>query len=368
VLSDFRLPDFNGLDALQLVREKFPTLPFILVSGNIGEQAAIESLKAGATDYVLKSNRERLASSVRRAMTESSERALRQAAEEELRRSEKQYRFLFQSNPHPMLIFDLEDLKILEVNEAAIQHYGYSRDEFLAMTLTSLRVTERDQRSKPPSWDTESKSLIWRHRHKNGSAMQMEVIWSPLTFQGRLAALTMATDVTARRRVAHRNAQFNKLSHQLSAVTTASEAAMFICEAADQLFNWDDFALDLYSAEKDEVVSLLTITTVEGQRVEIPASPQPKTSNTLMQRVIERGAELVSALETGEKAGTTMIAPIRKGSRVIGVLFIQNWQSHSYNEHDLETLQSLADQCGGVATRARGRGIAPQPETFSRPV
>jgi PAS domain S-box-containing protein len=353
VLSDFRLPDFNGLDALKLVREKFPALPFILMSGNIGEQAAIESLKAGATDYVLKSNRERLVPAVRRAMTESSERALRQAAEEELRRSEKQYRFLFQSNPHPMLIFDLEDLKILEVNEAAIQHYGYSREEFLTMTLASLRATERDQRSKPPSWDTESKSLIWRHRHKNGNAMQMEVIWSPLTFQGRLAALTMATDVTARRRAAHRNAQFNKLSHQLSAVTTASEAAMFICEAADQLFNWDDFALDLYSAEKDEVVSLLTITTVEGQRVEIPASPQPKAANTLVQRVIARGAELVSALETGEKAGTTMIAPIRKGSRVIGVLFIQSWQSHSYNEHDLENLQSLADQCGGALQRVR---------------
>jgi PAS domain S-box-containing protein len=353
ILSDFRLPDFNGLDALKIVRQKFPLLPFILVSGNIGEQAAIESLTAGATDYILKNNRERLPSAVRRAVSESAERARLQAAEAGLRQSEKQYRFLFQSNPNPMLIFDLENLKILEVNEAAIQHYGYSREEFLAMTLTGLRVTERDQRSKPPSWDTESKSLIWRHRHKNGSAMEMEVIWSPLTFEGRLAALTMATDMTIRRRVAHRNAQFNKLSHQLSAVTTASEAAIFICDAADELFNWDDFALDLYFAEKDEVVSLLTITTVEGQRVEIPATPQPKAANTLVQRVITRGAELVSALETGEKAGTTMIAPIRKGSLVIGVLFIQSWQQHSYSEHDLETLQTLADQCGGALQRVR---------------
>ena len=72
-----------------------------------------------------------------------------------------------------------------------------------------------------------------------------------------------------------------------------------------------------------------------------------------MQRVIARGAELVSALETGEKAGTTMIAPIRKGSRVIGVLFIQSRESHSYSEHDLETLQTLADQCGGALQRVR---------------
>ncbi len=353
VLSDFRLKDFNGLEVLRIVRQKDPLLPFILLSGTIGELAAIESLKAGATDYVLKNNRERLVSAVRRAVTESVEHQRLLAAEEDLRRSEKQYRFLFQSNPHPMLIFDLGDLKILEVNEAAIQHYGYSRAEFLAMTLTGLRVAEPGQSSKPPTWDAESKSLIWRHQHKDGHAMEMEVIWSPLTFEGRLAALTMATDVTARRRAAHRNAQFNKLSHQLSSVTTASGAAMLICEAADQLFHWDDFALDLYFAETDEVVSLLTITTVEGRRVEIPPVSQSKSANTLVQRVITRGAELVSALETGEKAGTTIIAPIRKGARVIGVLFVQSRQSHSYSEHDLETLQTLADQCGGALQRAR---------------
>ena len=353
ILSDYRLPDFNGMEALKAVRELFPLLPFILLTGNIGEQAAIETLKAGATDYVLKNYRERLVPAVRRAINEAAERARFLAAEEDLRRSEKQYRFLFHSNPHSMLIFDLEDLKILEVNDAAIQHYGYSREEFVAKTLTSLRATIPGLGSRPPVWDAEAKSLIWQHQHKNGNTMDVEVVWSPLTFEGRLAALTMATDVTARRRAAHRNAQFNKLSRQLSAVTTASGAAMFICEAADQLFNWDDFALDLYFEEKDEVVSLLTITTVEGRRVEIPASPQSKSANTLVQRVITRGAELVSAQETGEQAGTTMIAPIRKGSRVIGVLFVHRRHTQSYSEHDLETFQTLADQCGGALDRAR---------------
>ena len=54
VISDYHLPSFNGLEALKIVRQKYPGLPFILVSGTIGEQAAIESLKAGATDYVIK--------------------------------------------------------------------------------------------------------------------------------------------------------------------------------------------------------------------------------------------------------------------------------------------------------------------------
>ena len=142
LISDYKLPDFTGLDALKIVRVQFPRLPFILMSGTIGELAAIESLKAGATDYVLKQNRERLPSAVRRAVAEAAERTMLHEMQEALKRSEKQYRILFQGNPHPMWVFDLETLQILEVNEAAVQHYGYARDEFLKMKLEDLRAEE----------------------------------------------------------------------------------------------------------------------------------------------------------------------------------------------------------------------------------
>ena len=353
VLADYRLPDFTGLDALKLVRKQFPKLPFILMSGTLGEQAAIESLKSGATDYILKQNRDRLPAAVRRAVAEAAERARREAAEEDLRRSEKEYRLLFHGNPHPMWVFDLETLAILEVNEAATQHYGFSREEFLRMTLADLHVPERNRTGPVTAVNMKAQGLVWRHRHKDGAEMDMEVIWSPLAFKGKLAALTLATDVTVRRRAAQRNAVFGKLSHNLSAATTAAEAAMFICEAADELFHWDDFALDLYAAERDQVVSLLTITTIEGQRVEIPSSLQPKTSNAIVQRVIARGAELVAAEETGDKEGTTMLAPIRKGDRVLGVLFIQRRLARSYAARDVDILQTLADQSGGALQRVQ---------------
>src|SRR6202142_3997451 len=84
IVSDYHLPSFSGLDALAMVRKKDPYIPFILVSGTIGEQAAIESLKAGATDYLLKQQPDRLASAVRRAVQEAEERARLRAAEAEL--------------------------------------------------------------------------------------------------------------------------------------------------------------------------------------------------------------------------------------------------------------------------------------------
>ena len=161
---------------------------------------------------------------------------------------------------------------------------------------------------------------IWRHRRKDGTFIDVEVIWSPMVFRNRFAALTMVTDVTERRRNEHRNQVFSKLSHRLSSATTAAEAATIICEASDALFAWDDFALDLYSAEKDEVFSLLNITTVDEQRVKIPESPQSKSANTLIRRVITKGAELVHTPGPKGHAADAMLVPMRKGARVIGVL------------------------------------------------
>ncbi|HUZ05877.1 MAG TPA: PAS domain S-box protein, partial [Candidatus Paceibacterota bacterium] len=355
IISDYHLPSFNGTEALKIVRQKFPDLPFILVSGTIGEQAAIESLRAGATDYIIKQKPERLPSAIRRAIQEAGERAQLRKAEADLRASEKQYRLLFQDNPNPMWVFDLESLAFLEVNTAAIRHYGYSREEFLRMKISDIQEPEKKNRPENAVADVAGRGLVWRHRKKSGALVEAEVVWTPMAFQGRFAALTMATDVTERRHVEHRNSVFSKLSHRLSAASTAPEAAMIICEAADELFRWDDFALDTYDAGSDEVFSLLNITTVEGQRVQVPSSPQPKTANALIRRVIEKGAELLQPQEADSYSASTMLAPVRKGDRVIGVLLIQNHTPGVYAQDDLQMFQTLADQCSGALDRVQAR-------------
>ncbi|MDD5141058.1 MAG: PAS domain S-box protein [Verrucomicrobiales bacterium] len=479
IISDYHLPSFTGLEALGIAKKKCPRTPFILVSGTIGEQAAIESLKAGATDYVLKQHPDRLPSAVRRAVQEAGERAKlhgaetelirrekyfraltenaldvlsilnregvftykspsvkkvlgyepqelvgtnifthihpedlsraqeafqtglaepgravtlqfryahkdgswryleaigqnrlddpdvngivvnsrdvsdRWQAEEDLRDSEKQYRLLFHGNPNPMWVFDLESLKFLEVNEAAIRQYGYSREEFLGMTITDLRAPEKNDQHKKDVVEATERGVIWRHRRKDGGFLDAEVVWSPMAFRNRFAALTMATDVTERRRAEHRNTIFSKLSQRLSSATTVAETAMIICEAADGLFKWSDFALDLYFAETDEVFSLLNITTVGGRRVEIPPSFQPKTANALIRRVVNRGAELLSSDDSKDHSAATMLAPILKGTNVIGVLLIQNSTPGAFTVRDLEMLQTLASQSGGALERVR---------------
>jgi C4-dicarboxylate-specific signal transduction histidine kinase len=90
ILADYSLPSFDGLSALKLALEKCPNVPFIFVSATLGEEVAIEALKVGATDYVLKDRLSRIATSVQRALREAEERQQRKRAEEELRDTQLQ--------------------------------------------------------------------------------------------------------------------------------------------------------------------------------------------------------------------------------------------------------------------------------------
>jgi PAS domain S-box-containing protein len=99
ILADYTLPSFDGLSALRLARQQKPDLPFIFVSGTMGEEVAIEALKTGATDYVLKTRLSRLAPAVRRALREARERLELRSAEEAARRSERELRDVIETIP-----------------------------------------------------------------------------------------------------------------------------------------------------------------------------------------------------------------------------------------------------------------------------
>ncbi len=127
----------------------------------------------------------------------------RKLAEEALRDSEGRYRLLFESNPFPMWVYDLEDLSFLAVNEAAVDRYAYSSEEFLSMTIKDIRPFE----DIPAVLDDAFKfstnprdAGIWRHRTKDGTIIDVEITSYPLNFAGRSAALVLANDITERRR------------------------------------------------------------------------------------------------------------------------------------------------------------------------
>lgn len=128
----------------------------------------------------------------------------RKRAEEGLRESEERYRLLFESNPQPMWVYDLETLTFLAINQAAVRHYRYSREEFLGMTIKDI-CPEDDIPALVASLKNGSSGMgsagPCRHVKKDGSVIDVEITAHPLLFDGRRAELIVANDVTEQKRL-----------------------------------------------------------------------------------------------------------------------------------------------------------------------
>lgn len=127
----------------------------------------------------------------------------RKRAEELLQESEERHRKLFDNNPHPTWLFDRETLKFLAVNSAAVRNYGYSQEEFLAMTLNDIRPPEDVPKmllTVSRLQDGEGSTGTWCHRRKDGTLMDVEITSYALSFAGRPAEVVVAVDVSQRLR------------------------------------------------------------------------------------------------------------------------------------------------------------------------
>jgi PAS domain S-box-containing protein/diguanylate cyclase (GGDEF)-like protein len=142
ILSDFSMPGFDGMTALALAREICPDTPFIFVSGAMGEETAIDALKSGATDYVLKSNLVRLPSAVERARAEAVARRERRRTDAQLRESESLKGAILESSLDCLITVDHEG-KIVEFNPAAEATFGLTREQALGKVMVDLIVPPR---------------------------------------------------------------------------------------------------------------------------------------------------------------------------------------------------------------------------------
>ena len=145
IICDYTLPSFQGGEALEIANSKWSHIPFLFLSGTIGEERAVETLKKGATEYVLKDNIARLPAAVRRALREAREHAERRKAEDALRASEARYRRLFERNLAGVFRSTV-DGRILECNRAFAQVLGYeSPEELRGVRAVDLYATAADR-------------------------------------------------------------------------------------------------------------------------------------------------------------------------------------------------------------------------------
>jgi PAS domain S-box-containing protein len=199
VLSDFSLPSFGGDAALRMLRDEALEIPFIFVSGTIGEETAVEALKSGAYDYVLKNNIQRLVPAVERAITEAKRRRELQRTEIALRQSEYKYRKLFEALRDAAVLVAAETGRILDANPQAERLLGWERGKLIGMGHGQLypRDTAPDASKRflqsLPTADADYETEV---AHRDGRRIRVRVSVTSLDLQGRDLRFGLFHDVS----------------------------------------------------------------------------------------------------------------------------------------------------------------------------
>jgi len=202
ILADYSLPGFDGRRALQLVREANPSLPFIFVSGAIGEEAAVDLLRNGATDYVFKSRLLRLGPAVRRAMAEIDEKQQRRQAESALKRSEEQYRRLVELSPEGVVVH--KDAIIQFANAAAGRMLGVPPEKLVGRSMFDL--IHPDYRAMAAKRFREALDQVLpfvrsRLMALDGNEVEIEATSAPIEYDSSRGVQSIFRDITESRRL-----------------------------------------------------------------------------------------------------------------------------------------------------------------------
>ena len=211
IISDYALPGVDTIDLLEQVRLKEPLIPFIFVSGTIGEEIAVELLKMGATDYVLKNNTDKLPLSLKRALEEKESRLLQKKKDEELRFSEN----LLNAVDQAVIATDLNG-SIIYWNDAAEKIYGWSASEVRGLNIINILSPEVSREQAVEIMKQLSNGQSWQGEYlvqrKDGSTFLAFVSDYPVldARNNLIAFMGVSNDITEKKQAENRIKELNE--------------------------------------------------------------------------------------------------------------------------------------------------------------
>ncbi len=206
VIADYNLPQFDALAALEIVHESGKDLPFVIVSGGIGESTAVAAMKAGAHDYLMKNNLARLLPVVERELREAENRRSKRNTEDALRESEMRYRLLWETATDAVLLLNSE-AEVEFANPAVRSIFGFAPEELIGQDVAILQ----------PFFESLDPEINWRRfirlahrgkapgaieatgRHKDGREIAVEIVFSALEIEGQRLFVCFIRDITERK-------------------------------------------------------------------------------------------------------------------------------------------------------------------------
>lgn len=226
ILLDLSLPDKSGEDLIEAVVEMAGNTPVIVITGYPDLDFSVKSISKGVSDYLLKD--EVTPQLLHKAIVFSIKRS---GFSDKIKKSEIRYRNLFEHSPEPMWLVDSVTNQFLDVNKAAVEQYGYTKDEFLAMKESDIQhafQADPAERLRNGSADFHVPDEVkyQSHRKKSGEVVHAEIKSSTLSHMGRDASLVLANNVTE-------NLKSEKRQKLLESVITNIRESVIILEAAE---------------------------------------------------------------------------------------------------------------------------------------
>ena len=221
VISDYSMPGFTGLDALRIFNRAGLDIPFILVSGAVGEEIAVEAMRCGAGDYVMKRDLARLAPALARELQDSADRAAHRRAAHEL----EQFRLAMDVSGDSIYLTDAATLRFVYLNNAACRWLGHSRDELLQMGPQDVLGVDREQMCREfdeaIAAGERGTTVEHRYRRHDGGEGWTEVHRRALGTNGGTRIVSIGRDTTERKQADAHIRRLNRLYAVLSGVNSA---------------------------------------------------------------------------------------------------------------------------------------------------
>jgi len=314
-------------------------------------------------------------------------------AELKLIQSEDQYKLLFYNNPLPMWLFNFQNLKFIAVNDAAIKHYGYSKEEFLKMKLTDIRPRKEISKytkyhKEVISGNRQNKSYnagVWKHVKKNGETIDVEITRTPVTFEGQEAVLILANDITERLRtesaLIKRNREISELyraGKELSRTLEPDKIYNRIYSIIRKIMPCDSMVISGYDNSGNKIICKAAW--IGRKRLDVSAFPAisaDPSGKGIQSRVIKSGkSELLLDFQKAvsqthvrfyyKPDGTivnrpnkknlsersAIVVPLKLKNKVVGVLQVKSLKDNAYTENDVKIVESLAAQTAISASNA----------------
>jgi len=288
--------------------------------------------------------------------------------------AEKKFRTLFRDNPQPTVLYDPTTGRFIEVNRAALEKYGYTRDEFLELRVSDVCLDLPPERVAAALMGLDVRGEVWRQRKKDCSILEVVLFARTIEFEGRAARLLVTQDITERRRSERLQSALYRIAEVSTTARDLNELYVAIHAIVAHLLDAKNFYIALYDAE----ANLLTFPYFVD---ECDAAPAPRTPKKGLTEFVlrsgqpllatgERINELAAAGEverTGSAADDWLGVPLKRGDSPFGVLAVQHYAARThFGERERDVLTFVSQQVANAIVRKRNEEALSRSESRYR--